>query len=247
MILPIFRSTYSVGRSILTLDEEAEEGGPDSIIQICKENKMKNLILVEDNLTSFMRAFKVCEEQGLDLYYGLRLTFCNEGEESDTQSDHKNIIFAKTDRGCKLLNKIYSLAFCKYGGKIDYKSFHDYWSSEDLSFVVPFYDSFIHKNNFSISKCLPDIDDFNPTFWIESNNLPFDPLLQDKVKSYTKGKYKTANVKTICYKNKEDVEAFQTYRISCGKGQGGRSSLSSPNLDHFASDEFSMESYLEKA
>ena len=58
MIKPIFKSTYSTGKSILTLDE---------IIDICDEGDMNNVTIVEDNLTSFMKAFHLCKQRGKDL------------------------------------------------------------------------------------------------------------------------------------------------------------------------------------
>jgi len=240
---PVFRSTFSYGKSILTLDNESKESGSDSLIEICKDNDIKNVVLVEDNLTSFMKAFKACEANDLDLYYGLRLTFCNDMSEDNNESDHKNIIFAKNDQGCKLLNKIYSKAFTEAEGKIDYNSFMEFWDEEALSFVVPFYDSFIYENNFKLKRCLPNIKDLNPVFWVENNELPFDHLLLKKVNEYVAGKYKLANVKTILYKNQEDVEALQTYKILSNRSFGG-GSLSKPNLDHFGSDKFCFESYL---
>ena len=57
-MIPLFKSHYSLGRSILTLEDKDEKDDyPDSIIQICKENKMKELYLVEDNMSSFLEAY----------------------------------------------------------------------------------------------------------------------------------------------------------------------------------------------
>eukprot|EP01047_Picozoa_sp_COSAG01_P109526 COSAG01_NODE_38394_length_490_cov_0.851662_1_plen_42_part_10 len=42
-MIPVFKSTYSIGKSILTLDEDEIEGGPDSIFTICEENDVKSL------------------------------------------------------------------------------------------------------------------------------------------------------------------------------------------------------------
>ena len=40
-MIPIFKSHYSIGRSILTLEDKSEEDNyPDSIIEICKNNKL---------------------------------------------------------------------------------------------------------------------------------------------------------------------------------------------------------------
>lgn len=240
---PIFTSTFSISKSILTIDGGNDKNGPDSIISICLENNIKSLTLVEDNLTSFLKAFKACRENDIDLLYGLRLSFCNDMLSEDDNSNHKNIIFAKTDEGCRLLNKIYSSAFVEGGGRIDYKKFKELWNPKDLVFVVPFYDSFIYENNFNGGNCIPDLDDFNPKFWVEDNSLPFDHLLKKKVEEYSGNKIST--VKSIFYKQKEDVEALQTYKILTRRTFGRPATLSSPNLSHFGSDEFCFESYLE--
>ena len=60
-MVPIFKSTFSIGKSILTLDDTEKDGGPDSILSICEEHKIKNLILVEDSMTGFVTAHNRCK------------------------------------------------------------------------------------------------------------------------------------------------------------------------------------------
>ena len=241
MIKPIFTSCYSVGKSILTLKESESEEGSDSIISICKEEGLTDLVLVEDNMTSFMKAFHACNKNNIRLTYGLRLSLCNNSESENKDDEHKGVVFALDDEGCKLLNKIYSCAFTEGGGKINYNNLLNLWDSKHLSFVVPFYGSFIHENNFFLKNCIPYLDGLNPRFWIERNNLPFDSLLEDKVRSFIGDKYPCSLVKTIKYKNKEDVEALQTYKVLCNRSFGRQATLSNPNLSHFGSDEFCWE------
>jgi DNA polymerase III alpha subunit len=260
MVIPVFKSTYSHGKSILTFETDCEEDGPDSIIEICLDRGIKDLVLVEDNLTSFMKAFKACDSNGINLIYGVSLIFCSDMQENDTNSFHKGVIFAKDDKGCEIMNKIYSCANTESGflskkqqdpnsemdvvsPRIDYKNFYKYWDEKHLSFVVPFYDSFIHKNNFYHREANPDFSKIkNPIFWVENNNLPFDHLISKKVLEYTeKNGYKTCDVKSILYKNKEDIEAFQTYRVLCNRANSKRGDLQNPELDHFGSDEFCIE------
>ena len=47
MTIPLFKSHYSLGRSILTLSNEdnGDKVAPDSIIDICKKNKLKEFFL----------------------------------------------------------------------------------------------------------------------------------------------------------------------------------------------------------
>tara|TARA_R110000772_G_scaffold6781_2_gene23648 strand:+ start:1586 stop:2299 length:714 start_codon:yes stop_codon:yes gene_type:complete len=234
VIKPIFKSTYSTGKSILRIDD---------IIQICKDKDYKTLTLVEDNLTSFMKAFNACVKNDIDLTYGLRITMCNSIDSKD--SDHKSVIFALDDNGCKLMNKIYSKAFVDNDGRITYEELRSLWDNDSLSLVVPFYDSFIHQNNLFLKNCIPELKGLNPRFWIEKNNLPYDRLIEQKVIEFTDGKFPISFVKSIYYKNKEDVEALQTYKILCNRSFGRQATLSCPNLNHFSSDEFCLESYIE--
>ena len=43
-MIPLFKSHYSLGRSILTLEDKNDaDDYPESIIQIAKENKLKEI------------------------------------------------------------------------------------------------------------------------------------------------------------------------------------------------------------
>ena len=243
-MIPVFKSTYSIGKSILTLDEDEIEGGPDSIFTICEENDVKSLVLVEDSMTGFVTAHNRCKDKDIDLVFGLRLTCCNDTKEDD-DSDHKIVVFANDDVGCKLLYKIYSHAHTG-NGKVDFAFLNSVWN-DSVELIIPFYDSFIFNNNFHLRKCVPDFTKITPTFWVEENDLPFDELLKEKVIAFsTRIDRPAKKVKSIFYKNKRDVEALQTYKIICNRNFGRPATLSSPNLNHFGSNEFCFESYLEK-
>jgi hypothetical protein len=173
----------------------------------------------------------------------LRINCCNDvSEEDKVKSKHKIIIFAKNDDGCKLLNKIYSHAFCDNSSFVDCKYLASIWNENHLQLAVPFYDSFIYNNNFLFSNCIPNFNFANPVYFIERNNLPFDQSLEDLVKSHSNS---IELSKSIFYKNKKDVFAFQTYKCITNRSFGKEQSLSSPNLNHFGSDEFCWESYKE--
>ena len=245
-MIPIFKSTYSIGRSILTLDhpDKTSSDGPDSIFSIASEYKLKSLYLVEDSMVGFFDAFKKCEEFGIQLIFGYRFDCCNDLE--DKNSDHKLIAFAKNDQGCKDLNRFYSFVNTQPSRKITSEDLCSKWT-ENLLLVVPFYDSFIFNNQMKMSNCIPDFKKINPLFFIERNDLPFDSIVEEAVVQYVKSNsnYETQLVKSIFYKNKEDYECLQTYKILCNRSFGKQATMSSPNLNHFGSDEFCWESYLE--
>ena len=64
MTVPFFKSHYSIGKSILTLEEEGSsvKGGPQSIIDLCKENKLEDLFLVDDSMSGFLQGYLNCEK-----------------------------------------------------------------------------------------------------------------------------------------------------------------------------------------
>ena len=234
-MLPVYKSTFSIGKSILTIDK---------IIELCKSDSANYLLLVEDCMTGFVKSHNSCKEASIQLIFGLRLNCCNDISDENEESDHKVIILAKNDEGCKLLNSICSFANLKGSGKVDFKFLNKIWDDKKLDLIIPFYDSFIHQNQLYLKNCVPDFKNIKPTFWIEKNNLPFDQLINKAVLEYTKDRYDSSLVKTIMYENKDDVEALQTYKIICGRKFGKSSTLSKPNLDHFGSDEFCFESYI---
>ena len=51
-MIPLFKSQYSLGRSILTLDAHGTgvQNGPDSIVDIAVENKFNEVFLVDDDV-----------------------------------------------------------------------------------------------------------------------------------------------------------------------------------------------------
>lgn len=251
-MIPLWKSHNSIGgKSILTLGEPKKlDEGPDSIFSILTENKMSDLILVEDTMIGFLDALNKSKALDIHLVFGLRVSMCddpsiikkNSGEDN---CEHKVIIFAKNDMGCKRLYGIYSAAHVKGEGRLDEETLSKIWNDDDLQMVVPFYDSFIFKNAMGFNSCTPHLQPFSPSFFIERNGLPFDALIEEAVNSYCEEfNYKTHLAKSIYYNQRKDFEAFQTYKCICSRNFGN-STLSRPNLDHFASREFCFESFME--
>lgn len=248
-MLGLFKSHYSIGRSILTLDDpkKVTEGGADSIFKIAKENNLKQIVLVEDSLIGFFEAYKRSKEMGIQLIFGLRLSIRNSSLLEDEQSEHKTIIFAKNDKGCKLLNKIYSQAFCEFSGFSTYTALKEIWDEESLKLAIPFYDSFIYVNNFSFANAIPDISFTKPSLFLEDNGLAIDFILKEKVEEFSKtNNLPIIKSKSIYYKDKSDVKAFMTYKIICNRSFGKDRSLEKPELAHFCSDRFSFQSWKEE-
>ena len=243
-MIPLFKSHYSLGRSILTIEDKDEKDDyPDSIIQICKENKMKELYLVEDNMSSFLEAYSNCRKNNIKLNYGLRISvtesISDKSEESKIKSS-KIILFFKNKKGYQQLTKLYSIAAKEgfyYEPRLDYETISKNWS-DDLILCIPFYDSFIFNNTLKNSLCIPQFDFTKPIFFIEDNDLPFDSLVKQKALSFAeKNGLKIYKVKSVFYKERKDFKAYLTFRCI-----NNRSVLNKPNLDHMSSNEFCFES-----
>lgn len=243
-VIPLFKSHFSIGRSILTLkDDPSEDGGPDGILDIAKNANLKEVYLVEDTMTSFMKADKSCKKLDIRLRFGYRFD-CFANPDLLKETSHKIVCFAKNTAGIKLLYKIHKEVNRDSYGILDSDLFK--LCDDNINLVIPFYDSYIAKNILMGSKCVPSLPSELPIYYfIEDNSLPFDNLLKEAV-------YKAAltrpivHVKSIYYKNRADYEALQTYKLICHRKFGKQATLDNPNLEHFASQEFCWEAYLEQ-
>jgi len=268
MILPLFKTHYSIGKSILTLSKPsvaARNGSagahndvkkelnssitPSSIEEIFEDGyDLDKFYLVEDSLIGFLEADKLCDKWEKQLIFGLRINATNiisEDKKENQKCFHKIIIFAKNGEGCKLINKIYSKAFCENDGVIDFPSLKKMWDDDLVLMAIPFYDSFIAKNTLHFCNCVPDFSFCEPTFFVEKNYLPFEHLILEKIEEYCKTfNFKIQDVKSIFYKDRDDFAAYQTYKCICNRRFGR--TLSTPNFDHLGSQEFCWESFLEE-
>ena len=244
-IIPLFKSHYSLGRSILTLASEPEPNGPDSIPQIAQENSLKEVYLVDDSMGGFLEAYSSLAKFKIKLIFGVRITVCQDlhkKNEASIQTSCKYIIFCKNKNGYKRLIKIYSQAAIEgfyYESRTDFESIKNNWSDKDLLLAVPFYDSFIFQNNFSSRGCVPDFSFCKPVLFVENNNLPYDHILKDLVEDYASAsKYEKVNTQSVFYKNKEDFKAYSTFRCI-----NNRSTLEKPQLNNMSSDTFCFENW----
>jgi len=243
-MVPLFKSDFSIGKSILRLDKKSVElNSETSIFSILLENNIKKLVLVEDNMTGFLEAYNNCKSFDIDLIFGLKISI------HDETSDcfHKLIIFSKNKDGCIDLN-ILSTRLNTLDRNFNLHDLADVWT-ENLVIYVPFYDSFIHKNLFSFCAMMPDFNFCRPIFFIESNDLPFDSMIQEGVTHYCKvNNFSMIRAKSIYYKSRGQFSAFQTYKCICSRSySGANTSLDCPNIDHLSSSSFCFESYLEKS
>lgn len=247
--LPLFKSHYSLGRSTLTLfPPEEDRSGPDSIFDIVQQEKMQELFLVDDCMSGFLEAYVNSKELNVKLIFGFRITICEDMHEKTPESLQKGskyVIFAKNTGGYKRLIKISSDASRNgfyYKPRIDFPTLKKYWDESDLMLCVPFYDSFIFRNTLEGALCTPDFSFAEPKFFLEKSGIPFDPILEKKVKEFTsQNGYETIKARSIYYKDKKDFKAYLTFRCI-----NNRSTLERPQLEHMCSDMFSFENWKEQ-
>lgn len=242
----LFKSHYSIGKSILTLEKPAplSNSGPVSIFSLVKEYQLQNVTIVDDSVSGFLQAYTYAKDLKLKLIFGLRITVCedmNDKSESSLKKNSKIIIFPKNSEGYKKLIKLSTIASTKgfyYEPRLDYKLLNENYS-DNLLITIPFYDSFLYNNTLRSHICVPDFSIFNPIFLIENNDLPTDSIVEAKVNKFTKDKYKIQKAQSIFYHKKEDFLAYLTFRCI-----NNRTTLNKPNLDHMASDTFCVEHWL---
>ena len=204
-VIPLFKSHYSLGRSILTLEKAGDTPAqfPDSILDIAKDNNLDKFFLVEDNMSGFLQAYSNAKESGLELIFGLRISICSDMEQKDDESKSetcKYIIFIKNEEGYKRLIKIYTKAAKEgfyYYPRTDFKNLNELWNSDDLELAIPFYDSFIFNNVMGSAFCVPDFNRITPVFFLEDNDLPFDNLVRRRVVQYCGDKHETVEAQRV--------------------------------------------------
>lgn len=244
-MIPIFKSHFSLNSSLLTLEpaEEIKDNSPISIFSIAKKHGLKDVYIADKSMSGFLQAVSGSHKSGVNLRYGVELTVVANQEQKDEASfktEHTIIVWLLNSEGypdlCKLVTCANTGGFY-YEPRIDESMLAEYLT-DNLAVSVPFYGSFIANNLLKFSTCIFNYERFKPVFFNESSSLPFDTLIQTKLDTLD---VELQKVKSVYYYRKSDFQAFMT-----AKCIGKRTSLDKPNLDHFSSDEFSFESYLEQ-
>jgi len=170
--VPLWKSHFSIGKSILTLTEsgKTEPLCPDSIFDLIQKSNLEETVLVEDSMSGFLEAFTNSKKCKKKLIFGLRISVVENMDEKTEESLDKvckYIIFARNTEGYQNLIKISSLAAKQgfyYEPKIDFKNIKSLWSA-NLQLAVPFYDSFLHRNVLECGACVPDFSFTDPIFF----------------------------------------------------------------------------------
>ena len=247
-VLPLFKSHYSLGKSILTLDKpkkEPDDFSPDSIFDLALATNLSHVVLVDDNMSGYLEGYLNARAAKIPLIFGVRLTFTADASirsEESLQSNHKVIIFEKTEAGHSKLVELYTDAstnYSYYEPRYDFQLLKKLWDDKDLMLCIPFYDSFLFKNSLKYGACVPDFSFASPTFFLEDNQLPFDNLIRNRVMDFASDRYPILKTKSIYYRNRKDFKSYLTFRCI-----NNRTTLNKPELEHCSSEEFCLESLL---
>lgn len=249
-IIPLFKSHYSIGRSILTVDKaenELKENKPISIFSIAKYYKLPEVYISDSSFTGFIETYESVKDLNIPIRFGYQVICCADIEDKSEKSfetEHKIIIWMKNSDAYKSLIKISSKAATDgffYIPRIDYKNLKSLWS-DDLLLTIPFYDNFLHNNCLKGSRCIFQLEEFKPVFFIEDNGLPFDSIIKEKILNYCQSnKLEYQDTQSIFYHKRKDFLSYLTFRAI-----NNRSTLNKPQLSHMSSDNFCFESWLEK-
>ncbi len=247
--IPIFASDFSLGRSILTLEEPEDKINlefPISIFTIAKQHNLQNLFLVDTSFGGFWKAYQNAAKINVSLSFGFKVSVCSKMSDKDdasTKTESKVIIWMKNSEGYKDAIRLYSRSFLEgfyYHNRLDWTALKDGWTN-NLLLSIPFYDSFLHNNLLKYdNNIVPDFGNIKPNVLLESHDLPFDDLINGAAIKYAENNgLELQNSHSVYYYNKS---LFKSYVVM--RAINNRTTYAVPNLDHFSSDQFNFEDFL---
>lgn len=247
----ILKTDASISRSILTsaFETEIKDNSPASVIAIAHKHDLDPLIICDNNFLNFISLYKHCQKLNKQLIFGIEFKIVENAYDLSPESlltESKIQVYMRNSAGYKDLIKLYSKAHADkdrfyYSGRLQYSDLKDI-NEDNLKIVVGQYDNFLHRNLLTYkSNCVPEFGNLNPLFLIEkTHNLPFDDLIIDSILDYTKkNSYGVQESHTAMYYKESDIDSYCCYRAI-----SKRSSFSKPNLSHFSSCKFSVETWL---
>lgn len=250
-IIPIFKTHGSIGRSIITYEDETEinELAPVSVISIAKKHNLNKIVIIENNFTSFPELYKNCDKHNIHLIFGLSMVVCNNvkiQDEDSLLSNSKISVLMKNSEGYEDLIRMNDAMNADknnfyYTPRGDFNIVKNNMTN-NLQLIIGPYDSFIHKNLLEFGNCIPNLNGLKPIFTYASMSLPYDDLLIEATLNYAKNNnFETQEVHPIYYYDKASFRAYTTFRCI-----NNRSEFAAPNVDFLCSDEFCWESYENK-
>jgi DNA polymerase III alpha subunit len=114
-ILPIFKTHGSLGRSILTVEDEKElsESGPVSLVSIVKKHKLENITIIDDTFLCFPQVYSELNDI-TNVIFGINLLVAQNAKdksEPSIKTENKVSILMRNSAGYKDLLKIHNLVY----------------------------------------------------------------------------------------------------------------------------------------
>ena len=219
-MIPLFKTHFSIGRSLLT---------PERCFELAKESNLSEIVFLEDSFSGFRKINLLATENGFRFRFGIRLL----ARQAPELIESKIVLFAKNNDGLRSLREIFTKMNID-GGVWDI----DKSMLKDIQVVIPFYDSFVHKNlhEFGVHNIeLPDL-----VYFVEDNGHPFDYQI---LRGLERFKEKKQSVKSIFYEKKENFKEYQFYRSNSQRQAGKIPVFTSPELENCGSDKFCWEDF----
>lgn len=249
--IPIFKSHYSIGRSILTCEEaedDINESNPISIFTIAKKYNIDKIFLADSSFSGFIQAFQSAEKIKKQLIFGVTLVICENADKKDDESrftESKVTVWMRNSDAYKSAIKIYSAAATKYFyyyPRLSWPLLQSMWD-DNLLLTLPFYHSFLKNNILRYNyRAIPDFGKIKPVFEESNCELPFDNIIKDKLNNYIQNnQYEKIYTHPVYYFSKKCFEAYKVFRCI-----SERTTYTRPNLDFFGSDSFDFETHLGK-
>jgi DNA polymerase III alpha subunit len=251
-IIPIWKTHASVGKSILTYEDEEDisDSAPVSVIAIAKKHNLKQLIVIDNSFLAFPNLYKACKKHEIQLIFGLNFTICNDVAQKDEASLSNNCrvsVLMKNSNGYKDLIKLNdaingSSESFYYTPRGDWNVIKKYMT-DNLLLMIPPHNNFIHINLLRNGKSIPDFGNLKPIMTFCNIELPYTQILNPAIKTYAQNNnFELQEVWPVYYYKKDDFKAYSTFRAI-----HEREKFNSPNIDFFTNPEFCIESYLERS
>lgn len=249
-VIPIFRSTYSIGRSLLTGEPSSDtfrDDQPVSIFTIAKKYGLKKVILIDDEPTGFPVFYRQSKQEGVHLIFGQRIVLAdNKTQLASDGLTSKVCVLIKNSEGYADFVKLVSWYNASKHDNVRCIFIDDFLNllTDNLMVMVPFYDSFLYSNSLYGSKFSFQFPRHNTFFTVESHELPCDMVMADVVTNYCKyDKYELVQTHHVCYYADSDLPAAMVYRIANSRRFKTNISFDAPDLEFFGVETFSFESF----
>lgn len=250
-ILPIFSTQGSVGKSILTSEDEIEisNDSPTSILAIAKKENLEEIVVIDNSFLDFVKLYKGTSKYKIKLLFGINFTICNDVKDKTDKSlftNSKVSVLMKNSKGYTDLIKLNDAINANvenfyYEPRGDWEILKKYYT-ENLEILIPSYDNFIHKNLLQNGKCIPDFGKIKPIMCYSNMELPFDEILTNGIKRYSENnKLKSIETHPIYYYNYSDFKSYMIFRTI-----QERSQFSKPDVEFLCSNNFCWEGFKNK-